>query len=163
MFRSDSLALLAIILLFPNALLAQPKYTAEIYQDFRGKAPALPELRLQGRELDTTATTLRQHPVAGTGRRSQPSRPVRVPGAPIGGSSLLRPAVGDHRPTVALDVSGSIGATPLGRTESSATVLWVLGERPARMRDGSCREHPEVDFFPERARPGSVRPLPHAR
>ena len=41
------------------------------------------------------------------------------------------------------------------------TSLGELVVRPARQRDALCREHPEVDFFPERgqsAEPGTTLP-----
>jgi DNA-directed RNA polymerase subunit RPC12/RpoP len=42
----------ALLLLLSNALLGQPKYATEIYQDFRGKRPLIPEFRLQGPDVD---------------------------------------------------------------------------------------------------------------
>lgn len=57
MFRKPSLALLAIVVVMPNApLCAQPKYAKEVYQDFRNKAPLRPEFRLEGPDLETVAT-----------------------------------------------------------------------------------------------------------
>jgi DNA-directed RNA polymerase subunit RPC12/RpoP len=52
MFSTRLLALLAALLLLPSALAAQPKYTADVYHDFRGKAPMPPQLRLGGPDLD---------------------------------------------------------------------------------------------------------------
>jgi WhiB family redox-sensing transcriptional regulator len=46
-----------------------------------------------------------------------------------------------------LGPEGTIGATPLGRGERDALELRV---RPRWMRDAACREHPEVNFHPER-------------
>lgn len=36
-------------------------------------------------------------------------------------------------------------------------LLDAIGGRPAWMRDAACREHPEVDFFPQRGDIRSVR------
>ena len=50
-----------------------------------------------------------------------------------------------------IDVGNGIGGTTLGRSEASTAgeVLGLLGLRPAWMRDGLCREHPEVSFYPD--------------
>ena len=59
--------------------------------------------------------------------------------------------------TVALDVSGSIGATPLGAMEAPAVDhLLELLDRPAWQRDALCREYVgKVNFFPGRGEPSA--------
>ena len=52
-WKARSLALLAALLLLPGALSAQQPTAKEVYQDFRGKPPMLPEFRLAGPDLKT--------------------------------------------------------------------------------------------------------------
>src|SRR5439155_15466039 len=73
------------------------------------------------------------------------------PCSPGGRGSLPRGASrGTVSCTVALDVSGSIGATPLGAMEAPAVDhLLELLDRPAWQRDALCREYVgKVNFFP---------------
>ena len=56
MFSTRSMALLAALLLLPNASLAQPKYAKDVYQDFRKKAPLRAEFRLTGPGVEKVAT-----------------------------------------------------------------------------------------------------------
>ena len=50
-----------------------------------------------------------------------------------------------------LGSSGSVGGWSLGqRPDVAVRGLLELRGRPRWMRDALCREHPEVDFFPDR-------------
>jgi WhiB family redox-sensing transcriptional regulator len=50
--------------------------------------------------------------------------------------------------TIAID--GNIGGQGLGRSEArtASEALDLFGRRPGCMRDGLCREHAEVNFYP---------------
>jgi len=56
--------------------------------------------------------------------------------------------VGTIGATVALDLGGSIGATPLGAKAPAVGHLLEFLDRPAWQRDALCREHAgRVNFF----------------